>query len=231
LPDLRDSPLRHLHQQTVLHGYSAHVSPRPSDWPDQHHITGYWFNPSPSAKLTGEVEHFLTQNEEAVYIGFGVGSLKHPQKMLGMIEHALAQTNLHAIVLWPQPMQPNDRILFVRDVAHEALLAHPSVRAAVHHGGAGTTAQALRAGVPSFVLPAMADQYFWGGRVAALGAGPKPVPQHALTIQHLVDGLRSTTQDQGMKKRAQALGEQIGNEDGIERAADVVCSVPLKFVS
>jgi sterol 3beta-glucosyltransferase len=231
LPELRDSPLRQLHQQTVLYGYSAHVSPRPGDWPNQHHITGYWFDPSPSAKLSGDVERFLTQNEEAVYIGFGVGSLHQPQRMLSMIEHALTQTNLHAIVLWPQPKQPNDKILFVQHVAHEALFAHPSVRAAVHHGGAGTTAQAMRAGVPSLVLPAMADQYFWGGRVAALGIGPKPIPQHALTIQQLVDGLRSATHDEGMRKRAQSLSKQIRNEDGIERAADIICSVPLKFVS
>ena len=131
-----------------------------------------------------------------VYIGFGVGSVQHPAALLQLIKQAVAEANLRAIVLWPQPVQLQDawreRLLFIHEAPHAALF--PRVQAVVHHGGAGTTAQAIRASVPSLVLPAMADQYFWGARVAALSVGPKPIPQRTLTVRSLVDGLRAATQ-------------------------------------
>ncbi|MFN8418241.1 MAG: hypothetical protein U0528_03190 [Anaerolineae bacterium] len=48
--------------------------------------------------------------------------------------------------------------------------------AVVHHGGAGTTAAGLRAGVPSIIVPFFGDQPFWGQRTAALGVGTAPIP-------------------------------------------------------
>jgi sterol 3beta-glucosyltransferase len=98
------------------------------------------------------------------------------------------------------------------------------VQAVVHHGGSGTTAQAIRAGVPSLVLPAMADQYFWGARVAALRVGPTPIPQHTLTVRSLVDGLRAATQTAALRTNAQALGACIRAEDGVEQAVDFIAS-------
>ncbi len=50
----------------------------------------------------------------------------------------------------------------------------PRMSMIVHHGGAGTTASALRAGLPSLVVPFTADQPFWGQRMAEPGVGPGP---------------------------------------------------------
>ena len=91
-------------------------------------------------------------------------------------------------------------------VPHEWLFAR--VCAAVHHGGAGVTGAALRAGLPSVVVPVFADQPFWGKRVAQLGAGPAPIPAGKLTEDKLAAAIRMTGGG-GMRRRAAALGERI----------------------
>ena len=60
VPAQHASPLRHLHTQPVLYGYSTHVAPPPKGWPAQHHITGYWFDEANGVPLSTEIEHFLS---------------------------------------------------------------------------------------------------------------------------------------------------------------------------
>jgi UDP:flavonoid glycosyltransferase YjiC (YdhE family) len=96
------------------------------------------------------------------------------------------------------------------------------VAAAVHHGGAGTTAEALRAGVPSVVIPVVPDQAFWGWRVAALGAGPPPIPPRRLTAERLASAILRATTDAEMRRRCRELGEKISAEDGVGRAVEAL---------
>jgi sterol 3beta-glucosyltransferase len=98
----------------------------------------------------------------------------------------------------------------------------PRVAAVVHHGGAGTTAAALRAGVPQVVVPHMADQPYWGRRVHALGAGHKPLPRHELTAAGLAAALRAATGDVGMRTRAGDLAAAVRGEDGVAEAVRLV---------
>ncbi|HSP81366.1 MAG TPA: nucleotide disphospho-sugar-binding domain-containing protein, partial [Myxococcaceae bacterium] len=94
----------------------------------------------------------------------------------------------------------------------------PRVAAVVHHGGAGTTGAALRAGVPAIIVPFTMDQPFWGSRVAALGVGPTPLPRARLTQERLAEALRRTVADEAMRARAAALGARIRAEDGVAEA-------------
>ncbi len=104
------------------------------------------------------------------------------------------------------------------DVPYDWLF--PRVAVAVHHGGAGTTAEALRAGVPSVVVPAVPDQAFWGWRVATLGAGPAPIPPKRLTTERLSATILQAATDPEMRRRCRLLGEKISAEDGTGRAVE-----------
>lgn len=92
-------------------------------------------------------------------------------------------------------------------VPHAALF--PRVAAVVHHGGAGTTATAARAGVPQVIVPHMTDQYYAANRVAALGVGPRPVWKARLTTGRLTAALRQATGDETMRQRCAALREAL----------------------
>jgi UDP:flavonoid glycosyltransferase YjiC (YdhE family) len=88
----------------------------------------------------------------------------------------------------------------------------------VHHGGAGTTSAALRAGVPSLVVPFIADQWFWGGRVAALGAGPLLFSRRKLDAARFGAALRDLVQNPSYRAGAERVAAELAVEDGVGRA-------------
>ena len=92
----------------------------------------------------------------------------------------------------------------------------------IHHGGAGTTAAALRAGVPALVVPFAGDQFLWARRVFALGVGPRPIPRRKLSVERLTEALRTLTGDEAMRRRAADLGAAIRAEDGVGNAVRLV---------
>jgi UDP:flavonoid glycosyltransferase YjiC (YdhE family) len=94
--------------------------------------------------------------------------------------------------------------------------------AIIHHGGAGTTAAALRAGVPAIITPFTSDQPFWGRRVYQLGVGPKLIPRQKLTVEKLVQAIDLATDDQTMRQRAAELGKRIRAEAGVARAVEII---------
>ncbi|RRR75368.1 MAG: glycosyltransferase [Candidatus Viridilinea halotolerans] len=95
--------------------------------------------------------------------------------------------------------------------------ASPWLAAVVHHGGAGTTAAGLRAGVPAVIIPFFADQPFWAERVAALGGGPAPIPRRRLTAERMAQAITQATAPE-MRARAAEIGRQIAAEHGVARA-------------
>jgi sterol 3beta-glucosyltransferase len=108
-----------------------------------------------------------------------------------------------------------DNFFVAKDVPHEWLF--PRVALAIHHGGAGTTHVAARAGVPQVILPFGGDQLFWAARVAAHGAAPRAsrkAAKSALEIAKLIAfaTLRDTRQS------ACRLGEAMAREDGVRTA-------------
>jgi len=100
--------------------------------------------------------------------------------------------------------------------------AFPRLAAVAHHGGAGTTAAGLSAGVPGVICPFGADQPFWGQVTHQLGAGPRSIPQKRLTAPALAAALRQAVHDPGMRGRAQALSRQLSAENGAHAAAQWV---------
>ena len=94
----------------------------------------------------------------------------------------------------------------------------PRMAAVAHHGGAGSTAAGLRAGVPSILIPFTSDQPFWGRRVHQLGLGPKPIPRKELTAERLEWAVRQTVADTAIRRRSEEMGRMIRAEDGVGKA-------------
>ena len=136
----------------VLHALSEAVLPRPNDWPDSAHITGYWFLERESAWTPPQdLLTFIDAGEPPVYIGFGSMAGRNPERLAKIVIDALQIVGLRGIIatgwggLTPETLP--DNILKIEKAPHDWLF--PRMAAVVHHGGAGTTAAGLRAGKPS----------------------------------------------------------------------------------
>jgi UDP:flavonoid glycosyltransferase YjiC (YdhE family) len=96
------------------------------------------------------------------------------------------------------------------------------VSVVVHHGGAGTTAEGLRAGVPTLIVPFIVDQLFWGERVHQLGVGVKPIQAKRLTVATLAESIQRAAGEAQISQRAESLGRRIHSEDGIGNAVRII---------
>jgi len=206
----------------VLACFSPSVVPRPRDWPRYVHVTGYWFLDEPSWRPPAELAQFLASGPPPVYVGFGSMVPKDPDMTDRIVRTALRLAGVRGIV-HGDPSTSDDDVLAVRDVPHSWLF--PQMAAVVHHGGAGTTAAGLRAGVPAVVCPFFGDQPYWAERVAALGVGPRPVPFSSLTVPRLANAIRQAVQSQDIWRNASALGRRIRSEDGLTHACNVLESL------
>ncbi len=149
---------------------------------------------------------------------------RSPEDTARLVLDALAQSGQRGLLLtgWGglSPESVPDNVFVVDSAPHSWLF--PRMAAVVHHGGAGTTAEGLRAGVPTVIVPFVLDQPFWGARVKALGLGPDPLPQKKLTAERLAEAIRIAVTDADMKQRAHSCGEAIRAEDGIGRAVKII---------
>jgi sterol 3beta-glucosyltransferase len=209
----------------VLHCFSQHVVPRPSDWPDNSYVTGYCFlNQSDEWEPSAGLKAFFDEGRAPIYFGFGSMAGRNPQRLTRIIIEALKQTKMRGIIAsgWGglTPDELPDTIVEIEKAPHDWLF--PRVAAVVHHGGAGTTAAGLRAGCPTIICPFFGDQPFWGRRIYELGVGSKPIPQKKLTVEKLCAAIREVTENQNIYQKAKALGEKIRNEDGIASAIGII---------
>jgi sterol 3beta-glucosyltransferase len=106
------------------------------------------------------------------------------------------------------------------EISHQTVF--PRMAAVVHHGGAGTTAAAVRAGVPQVVCPFVGDQPFWGQQMQQLGVAPQPIPQPRLTASALAAAIRQAITDPAMIESARGLGERVRSENGVATAVDLL---------
>lgn len=203
-----------------LAAYSPHVSPDPGDYPVAATATGYWFHdPDPGEALPADVMKFLEGGAPPIYIGFG-SMVWGAQRTTEVVTKALSLWGGRAIVATGagglKPAMTSPEVMVVPALKHALLFPH--LAGAVHHGGAGTTAQALKCGLPSAILPVLGDQHYWGRRVAALGAGPPPVPLRKIEPDALAERFAGLAETPGYRAVAQQLAGILASEPGLPAA-------------
>lgn len=201
----------------VLHAWSPHLLPPPADWPASAHPVGFWTMAAgdgwtPPERLT----RFLEAGDPPVYVGFGSTVGGDPERLTTAVLDGVRQAGRRAVLAtgWGalRPDAETDDILVIEEAPHDWLL--PRMAVAVHHGGVGTVAAALRAGVPQVVRPFLGDQPFWADRLHRLGVAPSPLPGR-LTADRLATAITAAADSAPV---ARALADRVRTEDGIATA-------------
>ncbi|MCL4252617.1 MAG: glycosyltransferase [Anaerolineae bacterium] len=208
----------------VLYGVSPLVMPRDPRWHDKTFVTGYWIDPLPADYAPpSDLVQFLEAGDAPFYIGFGSMSSKDPQATTRLILDAVKKVGVRAVIYsgWAGLNHDDipDTIFLSTGAPHEWLF--PRMAGVIHHGGAGTTAAGLRAGVPSAVISHMADQPYWGRRVAELGVGAKFIYRHKLTSDRLARNIETLSKPT-IQHNARQFGERLRAENGVQNAVRVI---------
>ncbi len=192
-------------------------APTPPDWPRPLVRTGFpLFDPAPDAALSPELRSSWGR------AGGRWCSRPAPAtaRRGAYFEHAIEASRLlgeRAVFLTPHrdqlPAELPRHVLWQDYVPLRALL--PQVAVLVHHGGIGTTAEALHAGTAQLVVPLAHDQFDNGARVEALGVG-LALPATRLNTRRLVAALEALLDDDGLRPRCRAVAAKFAGDGGVE---------------
>ncbi len=223
----RRTPPAHLVDPPVLHLISPQVLPRPEDWKASASLTGFCFLEPRSADGTilpttwradRDLAAFLENGPAPFYAGFGSMICRDPGALADVMVEAAQRAGVRLILspgwgrVQPRMALPAD-VFLLEDCPHSWLF--PRVQAAIHHGGAGTTAATLRYGIPSTVVAFFADQPAWGRTLERLGVSPATHRLSTLSAEALATSLRALAGESCFRKRAQELQQLLCREDGV----------------
>jgi UDP:flavonoid glycosyltransferase YjiC (YdhE family) len=211
-------------EHAMLFGVSQSLLPRPADWPSNALVCGQWPRPAADWVPPPDLAEFLAAGPPPIYVGFG--------SMAGFERRSLLRETVAAVagrraLFYPgwsgvtaADLPGNFRV--IGDTPHDKLFPRTSL--VIHHGGAGTSHSAARAGVPSVVVPFAGDQFFWADRLRQAGVAPAAVPAKDLRAAALARAIAQA--DSGpLRSRAAALGAAMAAEDGLRAATTAIAAV------
>ena len=209
-------------RRRVLYGYSERILPRSRDWPQNIQVTGFWFlDAADDWRPPDDLVAFLAAGPKPIYIGFGSMLPRDPKRMTATVIAGIRKAGCRAVVasgwggLVSDDALGDPNIYLLQQAPHDWLF--PGMAGAVHHGGAGTTAAALRAGIPSLILPFITEQAFWSVQLEKLGVAAPRLNRKKFTAGQLATGI-GRLQNPTMIEKAAALGQVIRAENGVETA-------------
>ncbi|MCC6557592.1 MAG: glycosyltransferase family 1 protein, partial [Polyangiaceae bacterium] len=190
--------------------WSPELVERPHDWPEWMVQTGRWRLPEQRQRISPRLRDFLAAGPPPIYFGFGSWGVHDKAALTDILLESLRITGDRAIFhgntvddrRFPEHVYVDD------ELPHDWLL--PQVKAAVHHGGAGTTGAAVTAGVPAIVIPGFLVQGIWGHILKEKGIGML-LERRGLDAGKLAAALREVTGPE-VRERAKALGARARAE-------------------
>ncbi len=213
--------------ELVLALFSAHFAVAQPDWPPQTRATGFPFYDryTAGAGLPPELARFLDAGPPPVVFTLGTSAVQTAGDFFAESLAAAERLGRRAVLLvGPDPRNRPDRAppagTLLADYAPFSEL-FPRAAAVVHQGGIGTTAQALRAGVPALVVPFSHDQPDNAARVRRLGVG-RVLPRKHYRAARVAEELTALFNGETYARPARELGERLRQENGAETAADAI---------
>ena len=181
-------------------------------------------HPFETEPLPEKLASFLDAGSPPVYLGFGSMTDPEPEATTRRLVDAVSARGVRAVISrgWAGlggGALPGE-VFVTGPVNHASLF--PRCAAVVHHGGAGTTSTAARAGVPQIIIPHVLDQFYWARRVEMLGLGPPAVRRHGLHAAALADAIQATLDNDVVRERAAELGARLRDRAREDSAVGVL---------
>jgi UDP:flavonoid glycosyltransferase YjiC (YdhE family) len=170
-----------------------------------------------------EVASWIAAGKPPICFGFGSMPMESPADTIAMVDAACAQLGERALVCsaWTDfnSVPHGEHVKVVRTMNHGAIF--PACRAIVHHGGAGTTAAALRAGVPTLILWATPERQMWGALLKRLQVGTSR-RFSSTTRESLVEDLRQILAPPCVARARELATRMTTPADSAAATADLV---------
>ena len=213
--------------QLTLLAISPTICTRNQDWPDYYQVCGALDTKDTllEGEISKELQAVLDDGTPPIYMTFGsVLSGSDEKETISLLSEAAKLASVRAVIQSPGwercGFKPTTGVYFVDSVPHAAIFPH--CRAIVHHGGAGTSQSALRAGKPSVVVAHTAEQELWGRELKRIGVASKLLLRRKLTSSQLAAAIELVVGSSGINERANRLGREVSMENGVAIAVRLI---------
>ncbi|MEO5913003.1 MAG: nucleotide disphospho-sugar-binding domain-containing protein [Luteolibacter sp.] len=193
------------------------------DWPQQTRLTGFpLFDEKGMREVPAELEEFLSAGEAPVVFTPG-SAMKHGHAFFDEAVKALKLMGRRGILLTPFletiPANLPPEIRHFSYVPFSQVL--PRAAALVYHGGIGTCAQTLQAGIPHLIQPMAHDQLDTLSRVKDLGVGDGIHPKH-FKAKRIAEVLGALLGNQEVRKRAKEMATRFTDTDWMKNTCELI---------
>ncbi|MFI9452096.1 glycosyltransferase [Amycolatopsis sp. NPDC052450] len=217
----RVSPLRGLGAENPLfHPFSPSIIPPVNDWPENSHLTGFWFWDRPWNPPRGLARFVETGTPPVVLTMGSMWPIHRNFDLLRMVIDSVTAAGRRLVFVGAHEAGLPSHVFQAEEMDYSWLF--PRSALVIHHGGPGTMGDALRAGVPQVAVPALVDQPFWARRMHELGVAAAPVPLPGITAGSLNASITAALSDVRIKRRATQLSGYVRADRGVAAAADLL---------
>jgi len=211
----------------TLLAISSTICERKPDWPSNYHVCGALDTQESVAEgsIPEDLEEFLSDGPPPVYMTFGsMISGSNESQVIALFTDAAQAADVRAIIQAPHWRQlrfeSSTQIRYVSATPHAEIF--PKCSLVIHHGGAGTSQAALRAGKPSIVVAHTAEQELWGRELKRLGVASTPILRKRTTASRIAAAINLVARSEHIAEKARSLGIIAAQEDGVATAVRLI---------